>query len=156
MWKQGICRCKAVKVRSPWIAVGCNATAHVPVIGEDTHRHMLSRVQARERRGQELAVMHPQAEDTWSHLQLEEKWNRCFLRASKGNQPSDTLKWVFWPPELWRIDFCCSKPRRWWGLLQGGRNPGQTPPLLTQEGVEAHLSTPAGRRPLISPGNWRR
>lgn len=51
-------------MRSPWIAVGCNATAHVPVIGEDTHRHTLSRVQARERRGQELAVMHPQAEDT--------------------------------------------------------------------------------------------
>lgn len=64
MWKQGLGRCEAVKVRSPWIAVGSNATAHVPVIGEDTHKHTLSRVQARERWGQELAGMHPQAEDT--------------------------------------------------------------------------------------------
>lgn len=39
MWKQGLCRCEAVKVRSPWIAVGSNATARVPVIGEDTQTH---------------------------------------------------------------------------------------------------------------------
>ena len=53
-------------MRSLWIAVGSNAVAGVPVIGEDTHKHARSWMQARARRGQELAVMHPQAEDTCS------------------------------------------------------------------------------------------